>query len=292
MASNNSTRDRSGVFANLHNRAAFIDTLILSIWSDRRPDPVPAIITGPSRPIAGGPRSHSLYGRCLDLCMKYTGNLGQLQYAPLSQFTRVPPLRLLLRSESLPLTCVETSQAVDGLCGLSLKHLHVSSLELTCDLRGFSISSLEREIFTRTRRRHEIKDAEGCTTLYFGSRRSACQIRMYDKAADILRVELILRRPWLKANQITCPGDLILLRAVDFTPLVDFREFRRNRLDSVLKRNRSDWRRQDLKHQMNRLSHAELARLLRTTCRVDPIPLLQPSKAGRLIRRMHSNLVF
>jgi hypothetical protein len=113
--------------------------------------------------------------------------------------------------------------------------MQVSQTELTLDLTGHSVPYFRRHIVHRTRSWREIDSASG-KTLYVGSRFSPWQVVIYDKAANIVRYEVVLRRSFLLKRGLSSPDALVTLRQLDLKRLASLRSFRRDQVVSATER--------------------------------------------------------
>jgi hypothetical protein len=220
---------KRGVFDDLVDKRVFIDRGIFGASSSELPifrsltkvNNIPILSSG------------SLYGRMATGIWKLTGNPVCIQYALVSKFPRVPPVKIVLDSEATPLTGAQVELLCDDILP-GCERLEVSSAELTADLTAISVGDLRRQAIHRARCTKLLGMPETGTTYYIGSRKSAWQSKFYDKADGLVRVEFTLRRAFLKPKKIRSPAELLKLRSQDLNELVSFRKIstRRRRISS------------------------------------------------------------
>jgi hypothetical protein len=109
--------------------------------------------------------------------------------------------------------------AIDALCEPGWKE-KVSLVELTFDLTGVTVEWLRRCIVTRAHKFAQRTDQFGRRTLYIGGKTSPWQLRIYDKADGVVRLELILRRPFLRKCGIDALRHLRKLRRMKLGSLL------------------------------------------------------------------------
>src|SRR5438128_541703 len=196
-----------GVFSNLIDQASFIDKVVLSVRGKKRKRPQAAIETVQNLAIGGPGR---FYGRALHFNCRDGGNPGELRYAPLTHFPSVPPLRLILRSVSTPLNSEQVTLTEISLVRFDFSS-YVSAVELTSDVSGYEVGEIRRTLILGNRSIRDFSDAEGRETVYLGSPKSSLQLRLYQKTKTIVRLEFVLRLPFLRSNEIQHPADLLIL---------------------------------------------------------------------------------
>ena len=146
------------------------------------------------------------------------------------RFKNVPPLRFTLQSQHIPLTAAQV-YLLTWRCTCKAPELTVSSVELTFDFTGTSIEKIRTQLIHRAQRVTLLIDGRGWQTIYVGSPRSAWQVRIYQKAATVLRLEFVLRRGFLSRHGIHRPEDVLLLRKIKIWELLSLRRFSRSRAD-------------------------------------------------------------
>jgi len=275
----------SGVFPQLIDRRAFIDKIVLSIWGDKRTSPDNVRITR-NRPIGGKNRNYarSERGVLLD-----SGNPYELRYGPMRRKGSLPPLILVLRSERSPATVASALAAIDSLCE-DVSRTTVSQVELTFDLSGVSVEWLRKRVFTRARNFRRLVDASDRRTLYVGGRTSHWQLRIYDKAPEVVRLEFVLRRPFLLKIGINVTRDLELLRGVNLKSLIRIRRVNKYLLLGYVRRLEEIHRRL-LRKWLRDLSFCEFSKRAKNCQWELPAGLFVPSRFDKELWRMQAQLV-
>jgi len=218
------------MFSYLLNEATFIDRIGLSVWTEEKPildQLLDSKDTGIFKP-------GSLYARCLSGRSPLTGNPVRMVYGRVSRLRRVPPVGIFMTSEDIPLTGAQVNETVRLLTPAATRVQPVNA-ELTFDLTTVSVSKLYRNLLYRARQWNELMDASGRKTVYIGSPKSAWELRIYDKAVGITRLELILRRQLLFDNGIRQPDRMLLLRQIDLQQMFSLRRFSRPRVVAATK---------------------------------------------------------
>jgi hypothetical protein len=203
-------RQPQGVFEFLINKCAFFDKVVLGVWGTKRATPQPSVYIERNLPIAGAGR---MYGRSDRGYAGFTPNAFELKYGRLLHYENVPPFRLTLRSDVLPISCAQVLLVADGLLWRGFRS-YISSVELTFDIAGFQIPSLVCGLWSTARTQASFTDRSGRRTFYLGTPRSRWQMRIYQKSEQIVRVEYVFRLPLLRATRIKLPQDLIRLRRI------------------------------------------------------------------------------
>jgi hypothetical protein len=270
------------------NESAFIDKAIFSLWGKKREVPSSEIRIIQNSPIGG---DKSFYARRLQAVLVPTGNPVELRYGRIQPFRRLPPARLLLHSETTPMTGAQVVLAAQSLMQQPFRG-HVSLLELTFDVTGFSISTLSRHLFTRARSERHIGDDLGRRTIYIGAPTSGWQLRIYQKTTSVVRIEFVLRLPFLRAQGVRRPQDVLLLSTLDLSRLVSFRELDQSRLRATINDVAEDWQRRVLLDWPRRYPTQKLEQILRTSYGAETSHLLVDSQAQHLLRRMQKRLVW
>src|ERR1035438_6520800 len=98
------------------NKAAFIDRMDLSVWTERGPA-LDQLLEAKSIGILS---SKSLYARSVTGKTPVTGNPIQVLYGKVSRFPRVPPCQVIMRSEEVQLTGIRGSLSGDRADSLSI----------------------------------------------------------------------------------------------------------------------------------------------------------------------------
>lgn len=223
------TRSREGkVFPHLVNKAAFIDTIRLSVHSDQRPRL--AEITDHQN--IGILSRHSNYARKITGTWTATGNPIMILYGKVNRFPEVPPVSLTVRSESMPVTGAQINRMVEAVFPTD-SDVHVSLVELTFDVSTFSYLEAYRSVVHRAIDRNEFGDKRNGRTLEIGSPRSLWFASIYEKRRDVLRVEFKLKRGYLSAQGLNCPDDLVALRTLPLSKLMSLRKLSNLRITAT-----------------------------------------------------------
>jgi hypothetical protein len=281
MASN----PESGIFPHLANTSAFIDKAVFSIWGDRRERILPAVEVGENRAIGGKNR---MYARLIPGTCQLSGNPFELKYGKFYSWPHIPPFRLSVRSNAVPLSGAQVSATVNGLFRRGFR-CEVGLVEFTFDITDPPFDYFPDHLLTRARLVFE-RGREGHTTVYAGGPQSSWQLRLYRKTKLLVRVEFILRLALLKAKGIERIDDLLQLRNFDIRPMASFPEFREFRLAATLARMPNCWGKNIVAESPRRRSMTFLTNVLRWRCGIDPAPLLRPSGADVGLRRMQANM--
>jgi hypothetical protein len=282
------TQKADGVFAHLINEAAFFDKVELAIWGVGRRKILSSVSLGPSIPIGGSNRP---YARSVSGKYRLTANPFELRYGRVKTWPDLSPFRLIAHSESLPLTGIQLSGIAQSILRKDFKS-HVRLVELTFDTELYSLPYLRMHFRTRSSKLVEFQDSRGWETLYIGSRLSPWQVRIYQKTESVVRLEYILRRPFLRARGILSCEDLLKLRNLDLSELVSFQEFNRARLDARLNGTPSFWGKELFARRPPRWPLQTLATILRWRAGVDPSTVLQKPEGDNLLGRMQRNLLW
>ena len=211
--------DMTSIFFNfLLAYAAFVDTLEVSIHGERRRKHLPTVRLGRNSAIGS---SRSNYARSQRGTCCLTGNPFEWRYGPFGRNAhRVPPHRIILRSETSPLTRWSVRSVLDALFQPGYRAV-VSKCEITFDTRIPLRFLLEHTCCLLTRRRLS------ASSVRFGSPSSAWQVRVYEKAPSVVRLEFVLRRGALRANNINSVeslGTVPELALFDWFPIRELRD--------------------------------------------------------------------
>ena len=273
----------NGVFSHLVDRAAFIDRAEFGLWGVRRQRMLPALRTRPSIPI-GGP--NRIYARSIRGVCQVTGNPFEFRYGRLKPWPRVPPFRLVLHSNRVPLTGTQVDLVAGALLRGGFRAI-VARVEVTFDLTEASMSYFRRHVFTRARRIRVLRDRSGRETLYAGGPTSSWQLCVYQKTDSIVRAEFRFRRQFLREQAIERAQNLLRLRRFNLWNLVWLREYQADALNSatvhapeLLSEKPQNW------------PLRTVTTFLRWRAGINRDSLLRPSKCERLLRRMQRNLIW
>jgi hypothetical protein len=214
------------VFPYLLNKAAFIDTIWMSVWTEGKPTTT-QLLDFRNDPIL---TAKSFYARCLSGKSSLTGNPVQIFYGKVSRFPRVPPCRVRMRSEEVPLTGAQVNETM-RLTFPDATEIKPALVELTFDLTKVSVSYLHQHMIHGALQWYEWTDRFGRTrTVYIGAPTSPWQIRIYKKTERVVRLEMILRRNLLPDNGILQPDNVVTLRSLKLQPMFSLRKFSRPRV--------------------------------------------------------------
>jgi hypothetical protein len=151
------------VFPYLLNKAAFVDTIWMSVWTDEKP--VLYQLLDEKR--EGILKSGSPYARLVEGKAPLTGNPVQILYGKVSRFPRVPPCRVTMWSEEVPLTGAQVNEAMRLLLPAATR-IQPTLVELTFDLAKTSVGYLHRYMIHGARQWNELVDRRR-RTVYVGS---------------------------------------------------------------------------------------------------------------------------
>jgi hypothetical protein len=276
------------VFPYLLNKAAFIDTILMSVWTERKPI-LGQLLDENNKPILN---RKSPYARCVKGKAPLTGNPVQILYGKVSRFPRVPPCRVTMWSEEVPLSGSQVNETIRLLFPAATR-IQPRLVELTFDLTKMSVGYLHRHMIYRSYQWDERWDrVTRRRTIYIGSPKSSWQIRIYDKTERVVRLELILRRGILPDNGILQPDNVVKLRSLELRPMFSLRRFSRPRVAAVTNKwNDQYW--QDVACNWER-SGSSLQRLCQMlVARGDKNGLLFPrSLRQRTLEMMQRNLIW
>ena len=266
---------------------AFIDRAEISIYEPLVARPWPRI-TEVQNKSAFGPRS--FYGRYASGIFEPTGNPIQLHYTKMTAFPCVPQAQLRLDSERTPLTIGEMELALRCLTG-DPAFGRMAYVEIACDFYE-PYDELDRQLVSAsTHRRMRFRNREdGRRSHYFGGRKSERYVILYEKPPvvprSVTRVKIRLSQRALRRLGLVHPDQLLLLRNIDFTPLVAFCELR---LPASVVQER--YRRDSCFYCAKHAGVDSVVRDLTTFYPVARSTVLRPTPLDAKIREMWSNLV-
>jgi hypothetical protein len=277
------------MFQHCVNRAAFIDRIVLSVWTEQKPV-LDQLLEAKN---IGVWSSKSRYARRLWGKTPVTGNPVEVLYGKASRLPRVPPCQVIMRSEEVPLTGAQVNETMRLLFPGATRIQPVLA-ELTFDLKNrASVLYLYRHMIHGARSFVEWSYLDGSTTVYIGSPKSPWQIRIYDKAKakGIVRLELILRQKLLFGYGIRQPDTVVTLRSMDLKSMFSLRRFARARLEAAA----DGWRdvvRRDIVGEWEQYGGTAqlLCRMLRG--RGDEGRLFPRSGLQRTVEKMQRNLIW
>jgi hypothetical protein len=150
-----------------------------------------------------------------------TGNPFELRYGANPFFSNLPACNLRFRSEACPLTEEEVRLVTNSLFCSGVK-ARPTLVEMTWDLTGTSVKELRNSAVTSFRRERELRDEQGRSTYYVGGPRSGVQVRVYDKAVGVVRVEFVFRSSYLRSRGILDIHGIEALRSVGISRWIRF----------------------------------------------------------------------
>jgi hypothetical protein len=213
------------VFPYLLNRAAFIDTITMSVWEEQKPI-LKQLLDEKKKPILG--RKSKYAWRAMGKA-PLTGNPVKVLYGKNSRFPRVPACRVTMWSEEVPLTGSQVNETM-RLIFPDATRIQPTQVELTFDLERVSVNRLHRQMIHRARQWTEMQDSFWRKTVYIGSPASPWQVKIYDKTDGVVRLELTLRRDLLRENRIEEPDKVVTLRSLELQSMFSLRRFSRPRV--------------------------------------------------------------
>jgi hypothetical protein len=292
------TQQWKGVSRDLTNRRAFIDRIKFNVYDiapskSKRTGRDGIGVLRTRRVRIGGPRRH--YGWVQKGVCITTGNPFGLYYARNPHFRNLPAQKLEFHSEGQPLTSAQCKLAARGILGGDFE-LRPSYIELTFDIEhtdDWAASFFRRfsnHLFTSARNFEEMGET-GPRTQYFGAPTSKWRLTVYEKHATILRVELSLKLPFLKAVGIFGAPDVLRLAELDVRKMFRFQTFKSGALATIkLPRRLSSWQVQIVRKW--RFRDQTLATILSRSLRIDSAALLTESPFQRVIDQMLKGLVW
>lgn len=209
--------DGSGIFDETVDKRAFFDTLVLSVWGERK-EPKASLV-GKNIPIGGRKRAyaHAQKGKLP------SGNPYELKYGLSMAMRYLPTMMLTVRSEESPLTVIDVTTAMQELCENATR-VQVSEAELTFDTTGVSVDDYRQLLLSPARTFTQIPSDRTPETIYVGVRQGPWQIRIYTKSPTVTRFEYVLRAEHLRKVEISTPLDLVKVRDLDLNTLSRVRE--------------------------------------------------------------------
>jgi hypothetical protein len=213
-----------GVFEHLIGVAAFNDRVTVGVDGNRRRRPLPSVRMNTSIPIGGPgrPYARSIHGTCMG-----TGNPFELRYGANRLFSNLPTSSLRFRSDVCPVTEDELIHVATGIFCAGFR-MRPTLVELTFDLMGPSVKDLRNSAVTSFRREHELRDENGRSTYYAGGPNSGVQVRVYDKAVGVVRVEFVFRSSYLRSRGISEIHGIEALRSVEISRWIRFCSLKSN----------------------------------------------------------------
>jgi hypothetical protein len=199
------------IFPEAVDRAAFFDRIVVSVDGEPRSHPKHGVVIRRRSILAASNYSHVNEYRFASI-----PNIVYTKYAPIRAF--IPKFVLTFHSSEQPLLKEHVESVLEGLFYKEWSAT-VSEVEFTCDVRCKSAKKLNSVLFTRARRFRKRSDSRGAETYYYGGPSSPWQLRVYDKCQDIVRVEFVLRRDFLRSVGINSLAELEKVRQFNFHKL-------------------------------------------------------------------------
>ena len=276
------------IFPYLLNQAAFVDTIVMSVWTEKKP--VLYQLLDEKR--EGILKPGSRYARSFKGKAPLTGNPVQILYGKVSRFPRVPPCYVTMWSEEVPLTGAQVNETM-RLLFPNATGIKPVKAELTFDLTKVSVNYLHQHMIHGARQWYEWTDRVGRRrTVYIGSAASPWQVKIYDKTSGVVRLELTLRRDLLRERRIEEPDKVVTLRSLNQQPMFSLRRFSRPRVAAATNKwNDQYW--QDVACNWER-SGSSLQRLCQMlVARGDKTGRLFPfARLQRTLENMQRNLIW
>ncbi len=216
-----SRKPNSRIFPRLVNKAAFVDKIVLSVDGKLKSDFEYELLDPKNHGIL---RPGMLYCRSVSGIFELTGNPAVVRYGKAKKFKNVPAVQVVMQSEAIPVTAAQVMFLVKRLTS-DPPPITVSQLELTLDVTGTTIDYILQHLIQRARGDVRVLSDGKRRTIYVGSPRSKWEVRIYQKRRSVLRLEFILRRPFLSKHGINQPEDVLLLRKVRIWDLLSIRRF-------------------------------------------------------------------
>jgi hypothetical protein len=194
---------------------AFIDKVVFGSRGFRRKRTLSSAQNSVNLAIGGPGRLHarSQHGHSKVTRQPYELRYGRLQ----RRFVHCPEVLLVVRSSWMPLTCSQFLSTQNDLLRQGARS-YPANVELTFDITQCSLEHIREVCRVATRKRSGITSVTG-KTLYYGSPRSAWQLRVYEKQ-PALRIEFVFRLPFLRQHGIHAPHDICKLARINLRKLI------------------------------------------------------------------------
>jgi len=223
--------------------AAKIDTAVISVRGDDLSPELDGLANVTNT--AGFSKKKKFgFARYMTAEISDTGNPLQTAYAKAGEkapLTKIPDGKVVFRSEKTILTGAQIIRDMGNLFPTKTR-FEFSQVEFTFDVSAAALATIRRQAIHRARQTCSLVDDTGRRTLYVGSRHSPWQLRVYDKAERIVRIEFVFRREFLFKNGLLHPIDLLKLRVFDLEQLVTFRRVSPERLEEAAPDRSAKWR--------------------------------------------------
>lgn len=231
------------MFTELVDQCAHIHRIEINCFGQRRTMVAPCIRV--LRKVAiGGQRSD--YRWLVDALHADTSASVKLKHGKKGTITnikRVADTRLLLKSTERPLTLADTLTSTFGLMKRRTVRAIPSLVELSCDISGVSVDSLTACSLSPAQFKLIVDGFTDDKTGYFGSVQSAWQARIYVKAANVTRVEWVLRSSFLRQHGVDSIEDVLKLRRLPIAELLALKAVTLERVTQMANTKRTEFER-------------------------------------------------
>jgi len=219
-----------------------------------------------------------------------TGNHFTALYGKYAVYKNLPAIMLKIFSDHCPVTLGEVTEVERALLRAGFDDT-VSVVELTSDVTGTTVADLASRYIGRATTVTALRDAKGFKSVYFGSKNSPSQLRIYDKYGGVVRAEWVLRLGFLRAHEINQQNEIIKLRGLGPDDLGGFWDRDMKRLERDLARISRRWLREEL------LNHGEARPLITWAWQMrnagfDPRVYLRPSAMELRLRNMRRAVIW
>jgi hypothetical protein len=276
------------IFGFAVDTVAIVDTMSIGIRGEVSPEPV-GLVDVKNEPCLS---KNSCFGRLLTATTADTGNPIQVVYSKAGKMAPViaiPDGMIQFRSEATVLSGAQVMRDCGNLFPTATRS-ELSMVEFTFDVSSPGLETIRKQAIHRARRTRSLVDDEGRRTFYVGSRYSPWQLRVYDKADGIVRIEFVFRRPFLVKHGLLRPIDLLKLRVFDLETLVRFRRVSPEHLEEAAPDRSAKWR-EGIVRWAELWPISELPAYLRSQ-RIKPGTVLRRTQLQRKIGRMQKRFIW
>lgn len=285
----NAATQASGIFPNAVDNATFIDTVCFSASGENLSAELEGLVGVKN---TASLSKNSRFARCLTATVRDTGNPLQAVYAKAGRtagLAKIPDAMVTFRSEATILTGAQVMRDL-GILFPEATRFEFSRVEFTFDVRSWGVETIRKQAVHRARKTCSLIDDERRRTFYVGSRHSPWQLRVYDKAPGIVRIEFVFRRPFLVKHALLRPIDLLKLRVFDLEQLVTFRRVSPEHLEDAAPDRSAKWR-EGVVSWAERWPISELPSYLRSQG-IPPGKVLRRTKLQTKIERMQRQFIW
>ena len=276
-----------GVFRTLINKKAFLDRVVLSLDAIKKEGPTAEARDVVNRAIGGIGRNYARKEQGRLSC----GNSYDLTYGRLQPY--LPQMGLTVRSDENPITTGVILDGLNAICQPGWRAT-VSLVELTFDFGGVPLEYFRRNVFSSAHQFRTVRTT-GWPTYYVGVRTSPWQARIYQKAETVVRLEFVLRRPFLRQQGINKISDLKKLSVVDFKRRLWLRELdtvgAEELVNKVARRDKRGYRPIILRKWLRDLPLRESVKEAKKRFGGNPQTLMTASPIDKQLRGMQRKLV-